>query len=358
MKTNRKIILASGGSGGGIFPAVALATYLKSQKRKYQILCDTRGAEFLKKANVKADYRTMELARPRAGLINKALYWFCLGMAFLECIITFIKDRPQVVIGFGGYPTIPPMMAAILLRIPTIIYQPDTLLGKANRLLAWYSKRICTAYETTKFLKRIHKRKTRVVGPIIRETFDDIKVKAPKKNFKKLTLMVIGGSQGAIPRALSFLPAEFQKRIFVKQQVVKDVIAATKEVYSSTECKFELKEFFADMATELAEADVVLSRAGASAIAELIALNKPSILIPLPTVSDNHQYHNAAFLSKANAAFLMEEKNFSPIKFCDILKKFLEDPSILERMANNCKKLHSKDAKQKFLAVIDEVAKE
>ena len=270
--------------------------------------------------------------------------------------------RPIAVVGFGGYPSFPTMLAARTLRIPCIIHEQNAVLGRANRMLAAKMRMVATAYPAVKFLPDAVP--SRQVGNPVRDGIAAL-VEVPYPEIHAggaLQLLVLGGSQGAsilsnvVPQAVALLPPELRTRLRIVQQCRAADIEAVREAYAALGAQAELAEFFTNIPARLGAAHLVISRAGASTIAEVTVAGIPSILVPLPSALDDHQTANAQGLANAGGAWLMAEPEFTPDHLANQLAIFLGLPQKLVEAGRKARQFGVPDAAERLLALVREVA--
>lgn len=350
---SKPIIIAAGGTGGHIFPAQALAEGLLKSNAPFKFVCDGRTNKFLQEPLKSADIIQISATKISGNPLSKGWALFKLMLATLRLIYSFLLNRPSKIIGFGGYPSFPALLAGVLLFIPIYIHEQNSVLGRVNRLFVRFCKKIFITFPYTQGLKPQYTHKVEVIGNLTRSMI----VPKPLKQSAKtpFTILVIGGSQGArsistiIPEAFTSLPAKSQKNLCVYQQCREESIDEALKTFEKFQGKFEIKPFFENIGELMNEADLIVSRAGASSIAEIITMSKPSILIPYPHATDDHQYHNAKFLADNDSCILMSEKNLTKQSFKMELEKILFDKSILNLLSKNIKRLYIEEPEQKFL---------
>lgn len=345
------ILLAAGGTGGHVFPAIVLAEELQAQKHKVQIVCEKRAEQYCKDSKI--NYQINHVHAPQHG---KWKFLYSVILATMRALKMFYIQSPKLVIGFGGYSTIPILLAAIIMRIPIVLHQQDCVLGKVNRLFARFAHHLSLAAETTKYMQPQWREKSWVIGPLCRNNFID------KNNVAKIDgikILVVSGSQGAralataIPKTIQLLSKKMQQSLHIVQQVRPECMEQTVSEYLETEVQNKyLTPFIDNIAEHMQQADLIISRAGAGIISEITMLGKPSILLPLPTAADNHQYHNAAVLSSKGAAILIEERDFSPLTFAPLLERLLQHPTALITMGKRAKKLATPQAAKNLATLI------
>lgn len=335
------IILATGGTGGHIFPALALKQTLKSSDLNVIITGDDK---FQKYHNFDEEH----IHIPSANFANKSIIaifktLITLAKGFFKSIWLIYNKKPNLVVGFGGYASYPVILAAALMNKKIILHEANTVIGKANKLMLWKALFLTTGFKTIKNIPDKYLNKVVFTGNPIRS---EISIKLDK-DLTKLSLLVIGGSQGAkvfskmIPDMIVNLPQNIKEHLHVIQQVREEDIELIKERYSLENVSCEIKPFFEDMDEKFKEANLVIARAGASTISELIKVKLPAILIPYPTAADNHQYYNAKELVDNKASWLVEENSDSSIQLLQIIKSIDRNKSVLYEYSANLAKLDS-----------------
>ncbi|MFV0273548.1 MAG: undecaprenyldiphospho-muramoylpentapeptide beta-N-acetylglucosaminyltransferase [Rickettsia aeschlimannii] len=374
----KKIILVAGGTGGHFFPAVALGEELIKRGYEVHFITDLRCKQYIKQ-DMKVIFHILDLKR--SG--NIFLFLPRLSIAVLKAIKLLYNMKSSVTVGFGGYPVIAPMFAAIFLRVPIIIHEQNSYLGKVNKFFASFAKKIAISYETIKNLPEFAKSKIVVTGGVVRENIRELKViemssrglttgskksliKAldpvvKPRNDKLFTIFIFGGSQGAklfselIPASIQIL---MQKQpsleLNIIQQAALDDQVKIKDIYSKLNITYEFAEFFDNMALQYKEADLVISRAGASTIEELTYIGLPAIFIPLPSAADNHQYYNAKLLEDKKTGWCLEQNDISAGKLADKILDLISNPKILEDASQNLLK-RRKEGHKLLSNLIEEV---
>jgi UDP-N-acetylglucosamine--N-acetylmuramyl-(pentapeptide) pyrophosphoryl-undecaprenol N-acetylglucosamine transferase len=333
-------VLAAGGTGGHMIPAHALAAELKSRGHGVMLITDERGARFPGLfANVPV--HILPAGRLGGGPIGwlKALRSVVAGRS--EARGLYRNHPPNAVIGFGGYPAFPSLLAASAMGIPSLLHEQNVVLGRVNRLLAGDAAAIATAYQEVERLKPRFKAKAVTVGNPVREdvarlgempfpAFDEV---APLK------ILITGGSQGAtvlgqvVPEGLGLLKPSLRRRLQIVQQCRADDIERVRARYAELGIPAELMTYIEDMPDKLAEAHLVIGRAGASTIAELTAAGRPAILIPFPSATDDHQTANAREMTKAGGARTIPQTDFTPPVLARQIEAMAADPQALANAA-------------------------
>ena len=345
MNETYHIILAAGGTGGHIFPAESLAEELTARGHRVTMITDQRFADY-SAASMKGIFAQVPIHYISAASIGRNLWKRVLNALMILRGIWQARQlmkaiRPQAVVGFGGYPSFPTMMAATSLGIPTIIHEQNALLGKANRVLADRVTTIAASFEQTGLVKPECRHKLVVVGNPVRAAVRALhEIPAPElAQDGMLRLLVMGGSQGAlvfsnvVPNAVALLPEPLRKRLRIDQQTRAEALEATRRAYEAIGVQADLAPFFADVPARLAAAHLVIGRSGASTMAELTCAGRPAILVPYPSAADDHQTANASALDDAGGAWLMPEDAFTAEALAAKLEAFLRLPSSLAKAA-------------------------
>lgn len=312
------VVLAAGGTGGHLFPAEALARLLVDHGKSVHLMTDRRADAFA------AAVPGVAVERVRAGRLGGNPIHTAYGLA--EMALGIVQARrhlrrltPEAVVGFGGYPSVPTMLAAAQLGYPTMIHEQNAVLGRANRLLAGRSKVIATGFPQTSGVRAGDRARFVVTGnpvrPAIREAAAPY---SPPEPGQPIELLVIGGSQGAhvfseaVPAALAMLTSETRARLRVSQQARPEDRADVVARYAALNVAAEIESFFTDIPARLARAHLVICRAGASTVAELGATGRPAILVPYPYAADDHQSVNGRAVADAGAGWVIGQDVLSP----------------------------------------------
>ena len=339
-KTTGYVMLCAGGTGGHIFPAQALAQELRRRGVPIGLITDRRGAAYATVFGA-ANISVIAARNPSGGLRAKLAAAFALAWGTLQSLLILGRNRPAIIVGFGGYPALPGLLAAVILRIPTVIHEQNAVLGRVNRLLAKYVHAIAASVDGLSGLGGADPAKITVTGNPVRAEIASchaIPYTAPTDD-DAVNIVVFGGSQGAqifsdmVPAALASLPLAVQRRVRILQQCREENLAAVKEQYARTAIAAELHSFIRDMPAALASADLVIARSGATTISELTVAGRPSILVPYPHHADQQQLENARQLVQAGAAWLLEESTMTPAALAKLLQKLFRHPEQLEAAA-------------------------
>ena len=332
--------LAAGGTGGHMIPAHALAAELLTRGHHVMLITDERGIRIPGLFNGVITH-VLPAGRLGGGLFG----WIRAArsvMAGRRAARALYRDhRPQAVIGFGGYPALPALLAASAAKVPTILHEQNAVLGRVNRLLAGEANAIATAYERVDRLAPRHADKTVLVGNPVRDTVARLG-EAPFPGFDEyapLRILITGGSQGAsilgevVPEGLGMLEPSIRHRLQITQQCRADDIEAVRKRYAELGIPAELSTYIADMPDKLAWAHLIIARAGASTIAELTGAGRPAILIPLPSATDDHQTANAREMARAGGARMIPQDGFTPTTLARQIEAMAADPQALANAA-------------------------
>jgi UDP-N-acetylglucosamine--N-acetylmuramyl-(pentapeptide) pyrophosphoryl-undecaprenol N-acetylglucosamine transferase len=358
--TNHTVLLVAGGTGGHMFPAEAVAAQLIAAGVSVHLATDKRGMSFNKSFPVRNTYMISSATFSRASNFDmfKALLKLVLG--FLQSIFILIRIRPAVVVGFGGYPSIPPLVAAICLGIPTALHEQNSVLGRANRFLGRFAKIIGAGFDHVGALPGSLKDKVVAVGNPVRSEVTlagQVPWSLPTP-LQKFHIVVTGGSQGArilseiVPHAHAILPKNLRERICVTHQARGDDIAFSKEEYSSVGIQNSVQAFFSDLPQLIAHSHLVIGRSGASTVTELSVIGRPSILIPLPGAIDQDQAANASTLTSRGAAVTIDQRTLSSDILAAKLRFLIQNNSALSRMASAAKESRSNAAAANLASLI------
>ena len=358
----KKIIIATGGSGGHVFPAYSFANYLIDNKFKVKLTTDQRGLKYLK------DYKNLKLVLIKSSPLNNSNFLkfiFSILIIFFSIIkssIFLLFNRPAIVIGMGGYSSFPICLAASILRIPIIIYENNLIIGKANKYLLPFAEKLLVSYKDLEGISEKYKVKVVEVGNIIREEIINFNFLNKKEKIDNKNILVLGGSQAAKIFAEE-LPQIFEKiknnglPIKIYQQCLKNQNDQLTNFYNQANIDYEIFNFTDRIIDYYTKASLVITRSGASVLGELINVKIPFISIPLPSSADNHQYKNAEFYKKRGYGYLLEEKNIKSSLF-DLINEILNDRSLLQNILSNQKKYSDKNIFKNLRVLLKEIIDE
>ena len=360
MKT---FVLIAGGTGGHLFPAMALAQELIRRGHAVELMTDHRvesyGADF--------PARRIHIVPAATPSGRNPLKLIAAGMTIVRGIGTawnvLRKLRPDAVIGFGGYPTFPPFIAANLLGIPGVLHEQNAVMGRANRALARFADVLAMSFPETRFAENQTLEKV-VTGNPVRDRVRPLAGKPYPALDQKgaIRLVVTGGSQGAralsdiVPAAIALLPDDLRHRLHILQQARAEDIERVAESYRQSRTSVELASFVADLPERIADAHLVIGRAGASTVTELCVIGRPAILIPLPGALDSDQKHNALFLQEGGGGWVAEQDTLSPQSLATRLHELLSNPDQLKRAASAAAALGKPRAVERLADIAETLA--
>jgi UDP-N-acetylglucosamine--N-acetylmuramyl-(pentapeptide) pyrophosphoryl-undecaprenol N-acetylglucosamine transferase len=358
----KPIFLAAGGTGGHLFPAEALAHALAARGATVELVTDDRalryGASFPARA-----LHALPSATPRGGnLIARAIAVAQLARGTAQAVSLLRAAQPRAVIGFGGYPTVPPLLAANFLRIPTVLHESNGVMGKANRFLAGRVDKIAAGLPNLRVPPVLQSRVVVTGNPVRPSVLAAAQQSYPGHEDGVLHVLVTGGSQGArvmsdiVPDAVAAMPSDLRARLRLVQQARAEDIERVQAAYASAGVTAEIAPFFADLPARIAAAHVVIARAGASTVSELAVIGRPALLVPLPHALDQDQASNAAFLADAGAAETVRQSDFTPAFLAGRLAEWLAAPQELARRAQAAKRIGVADAAERLADVVLGVA--
>lgn len=355
------LVIAAGGTGGHMFPAQALAEAMLAKGWRVTLSTDARGARYTGGFPDQVVIEQVASATfARGGILAKAAVPFRIFTGVLGAVFKLGKSRPAVVVGFGGYPTIPAMGAARLLGLPRMIHEQNGVLGRVNEL----------------FAKRVHKIACGTWPTVLPDGVEGEHVGNPVRSAVRdragagyippgdypMSILVIGGSQGArvlsdvVPPALENLPSEIRQHIRVSHQARGEDFDRVSAFYAEHGITADVQEFFTDIPERMSEAQLVISRAGASSVADISVIGRPSILVPLAAAIRDEQTANARGLAEAGAAIVMPETLFEVDALSDQIASVLSNPDGAMQMANAALSVGMPDATERLVALVEALA--
>ena len=364
MARRPRIVLAAGGTGGHLFPAEALAGELAQRGIEVHLATDTRGMAYGGAFPAK-ERHAIRAATPSGKspiALTKAVWALMSGL--VQSLHLVRRLRPDAVVGFGGYPSVPPVLAAWLLGIPTLVHEQNGVLGRANRFLAGRVKIIATGFMDVKAVPDAVRFKTRIVGnPVRPAVFKAAEISyQPIISDGAIRLLVTGGSQGArvmsdvVPKGLALLSPLIKSRLAVVHQARGDDLAVAERHYAEAGVTADIRAFFDDLPQRIAEAHLVIGRAGASTVAELSVIGRPSLLVPLPGSLDQDQAANAESLARIGAATVISQREFTPDRLAALLERLLTHPSELTDSSIAAKSAGIPDAAARLAFLVIDIA--
>lgn len=363
----RMILLAAGGTGGHLFSAFALSEELGNRGWTVDLATDMRGDRY------GMGFPAREIHRLNSATIQGrspvALAWtgITLARGIREANELVGRLKPAVVVGFGGYPCFPPMVAATLHGIPSALHEQNAVLGRANRMLAGRVTAIATSFEKVNFLTGTSlEKKAHLTGNPVRELVlkcaSQPYIPPMPLGYGTFRLLVFGGSQGArflsemVPAALAGFDVDLRSRLVVTQQCRDEDLETVRNLYEQAGISALCETFFPDLPDRIAGSHLVVGRAGASSIAELTVIGRPSLLVPLPHALDNDQLLNATSLAEAGGGWFAPQAELTPERFREIMVDLMRDPQRLAEAAAAAKDLGRPDAVKRLADLVEELA--
>ncbi len=355
----KKILIATGGTGGHIFPAVSLANYLLNKNYDVQLTTDKRGFKYIK------NYDHLRLIKISTSPLIKKNFLSILHSVFiiifsiLKSFLFLIINRPSIIFGMGGYSSFPICFAASILKIKFVIYENNLIVGKANRFLLPFAQKILVSYKELEGIPKKYENKIKEIGNIIREEIINLNFTNSEDKFENIKILVLGGSQAAQIFAEQIPPifiklAEKGLNITVYQQCLKDQNSKLSELYSKSKIDYNLFNFTDKIIDYYSKSNLVITRSGASVLGELINAKIPFISIPLPTSADNHQYKNAEFYFKKGYGYLLEEKDIKN-KLFELINSIYKDKSLINKILSNQRQYSDKNIFKNLNSIIEKI---
>jgi len=352
------ILLSAGGTGGHLFPAESLAIALRARGARVVLATDARvGA--LSGAFPADEVIEIPSATPSGRSVPQmAKAALVLGHGVLKALPPLRRLRPAAVVGFGGYPTVPPLFAASRLGIPVVLHEQNAVMGRANRLLARFASLIATGFPQVRGVPAAAKAERLHTGNPVRPAVIAAASRSYAPAGGTMLLLVFGGSQGArvmsdiVPDAVALLPASMRPHLTVTQQAREEDLFRVREHYSKLAVPADVQPFFKDLPERIAEAHLVVARSGASTVAELAAIGRPAILVPLPGALDQDQAANAQSLGEIGAAIVLPQPEFTPERLAKEIAGLFAEPRRLTRAATAAKSAGTTDAAERLAEAV------
>ena len=358
MIKKNKILIAVGGTGGHVFPGYNLAKHLEKSEFNVKLITDKRGSQYLKKIeNLKFT------SFPSSPIISKNIFSFLLSIitiiySILISFVFLIFNRPAVIFGMGGYASFPICLAASILKINLIIYENNLVIGKANKFLLPFAKKLIVSFKDLEGVPKKYQEKISEIGNIIKEEIINYSRKTYFNSNNKISVLVLGGSQAAKIFA-EVLPNIFYEcknqgiNMKIYQHCLQSQNAELKLFYEKYKIEHEIFNFNTNLIQYFSKVNLAITRAGSSMLAELTNANIPFIAVPLPSSADNHQLKNAKFYENKNYSLLIEEKDLK-LKLLKVIENINGNDSILNKITENQRQHSDKNVYKN----IDEILKE
>lgn len=359
----RLLLIAAGGTGGHMFPAQALAEVMLARGWRVKLSTDDRGARYAGgfPEAVKIE-RVASATFSRGGAAAKLLVPFRIAGGILGALWSQVRDKPDVVVGFGGYPSIPALTAAWVLRRPRMIHEQNGVLGRVNKLFARRVDKVACGTWPTALPEGVTGEP--VGNPVRQAVLDRASAPYIAPGEYPMSMVVIGGSQGArilsdvVPAAVALLPEALRANLRVEHQARDEDASRAEAAYAAAGVRAEIAPFFADIPRRLSEAQLVISRSGASSVADISIIGRPAILIPFAAATGDHQTANARGLVEAAGAVALAEKTLDASVLAGQIAAILGDPAKAEAMARAALGEGKPDATARLVALVEDLAGE
>lgn len=359
-QANKTIILTAGGTGGHMFPAVALAEKLRDKGAHVVLVTDERAQKY----ETRRDIFTLEILKVRSpvgSIIKKLKSALSMACSYFKARRIIRKYKPDVVIGFGGYPSFPTMLAAQHMGIHNIIHEQNAVIGKANLMMAKKVHDIAISLPKIIGLSAQEEKKIVFTGNPVRQEIQDLyqqDYQASLCGEDDFIVFVLGGSQGAsvfsdvLPQAFDKLSSADKARLKIMQQCRPVDVDRTIAAYKDIGVSCEAAHFFHDVPARLKQAHLVIARSGASTVCEVVTAGKPAIFVPYPWHKDQQQKMNADVIADKGGAWVMAQDGFTPDALLTRIQTFLQDPNILQKAAANAKSCAMPNAAEKLADLV------
>ncbi|WP_432449872.1 undecaprenyldiphospho-muramoylpentapeptide beta-N-acetylglucosaminyltransferase [Aliiroseovarius marinus] len=355
------LVIAAGGTGGHMFPAQALAEAMLRRGWRVKLSTDARGARYTGGFPHVVEIEQVSSATfQRGGLLAKALVPFRILVGIMGATLKMRRDRPAVVVGFGGYPTIPALGAAKLLRLPRMIHEQNGVLGRVNKIFATRVDHVACGTWPTDLPEGAHG--LHIGNPVRGEVMKRAGAGYIAPGDYPMSILVIGGSQGAralsdnVPAAIAGLPDHLLSHVSVSHQARDEDMERVTAYYNEAGIRADVQPFFTDIPRRMSEAQLVISRAGASSVADISVIGRPSILVPYPFATDDHQTANARGLVEAGAAILIPESQLDPAMLTQQIALVLDNPEGAEQMSRAALSAGRPDATDALVTLVEQLA--
>jgi UDP-N-acetylglucosamine--N-acetylmuramyl-(pentapeptide) pyrophosphoryl-undecaprenol N-acetylglucosamine transferase len=352
------VMLSAGGTGGHLYPAEALAEELLKRGHRVVIVTDKRGHAF-RGLGDRVDIHVVSAATLGGGILGKLKAVTRMSGGVLQAHGLLAKVKPDLVVGFGGYPSVPGVLAAQMRGIPTLLHEQNAVLGRANALLADHAAAIATSLPATRGVKTKNAAKTVTTGNPVRAAIVAARDSAYAEGDGRFNILITGGSQAArifsdvVPLAVAQLPEDLRRRLDIVHQCREDAIEMTRRAYDAGGVKAEIKSFFNDMADRLRACQLFIGRGGASTVAEVTAVGRPAIYVPYPGHADQQQKHNAEAIAARGGGWVMLQNDFTAAALATRLTELMTAPESLAAAASAARACGETDAARKLADVVE-----
>lgn len=356
------VMLSAGGTGGHLFPAQALAEALTRRGHVVDLVTDERVMKYGAAFPARKIYEVPAATPSGGSLFGKMKAGVTLLLGGVKARGVLSEARPNAIVGFGGYPTVPPMLAAKGRGVPSILHEQNAVIGRANRFLSGAVDLIATGFPTLEGVTDAIRPKLRHVGNPLRAPVLAA-ADMPYPAFDRLRVVVTGGSQGArvmseiVPAAVALLSAQERARLALTQQARGEDEARVRAAYAAIGFEAEIAPFFADLPARMAGAHLVVARSGASTVSELAAIGRACLLVPFPHALDADQAKNALELERAGAATVVPQTDFTPERLAQEWREAMADPETLKMRGDAGRAVAVLDAADRLADLVEQVAR-
>lgn len=356
------LLIAAGGTGGHMFPAQALAEVMVARGWRVKLTTDARGARYA--GGFPTAVEVVELASAtfaRGGVLAKLLVPLRIARGVVSALVDMQRDRPAVVVGFGGYPSIPALAGSVILRLPRMIHEQNGVLGRVNQIFATRVALVACGTWPTALPEGATSEHTG--NPVRQAVLDRAGAGYIPPGDYPMSLLVIGGSQGArilsdlVPGAIAALPDDLKANLRVAHQARTEDAERVTQAYETAGIQAEVQPFFTDIPRRLSECQLVISRAGASSIADISVIGRPAILIPYAAATGDHQTANARGLTEAEAAVTLPEAGLDTPLLTAHIAAILQNPQAAAQMSHNALAISRPDATERLVALVETLSK-
>ena len=345
---NKKIIFSGGGTGGHIFPAINLLKHFFDKEYKVILATDNRGHNYVKSNLEFKSYVLKTETLTNKNLFKKFYSFFLILYSILKSILILKREKPDLIFGFGGYVSFPMCFAAKFFNIPVVIYENNMILGRANKYLSPFAKKIFLAKEIKKNYPDKYVKKTHIVGSILNKDIINYPILEKSHKQETFSIVVLGGSQGAeifgnvVPIAIKMIK-ESGYKIEVNQQCLEKQKHTIKNFYNKNNIKNYVFAFEENILKFVSSSNLAITRCGASTTAELVHMLTPFIAIPLPNSVDNHQYLNAKYYEEKGCCWILEQDSFNSKNLFNLIIESIKNKNKLEKISENMKNNYKND---------------
>jgi len=344
----KKIIFSAGGTGGHIFPAINLMKHFFNKEYKVLLVTDNRGNNFIKNNSEFKSYTIRAGTPTNKNLFKKFFSYFLIFYSIIRSILILKKEKPDLIFGLGGYVSFPISFASRFFNLPLIIYENNMVLGRTNKYLSSFSKKILLAKKITQNFPEKYKSKTYEVGTILNKNIINSSSFKRNNDKRKFSILVLGGSQGAeifgkvVPTVVKMIK-DAGYEIEINQQCTIGQKNSLIDFYKKNNIKNYVFEFDKNILKLILPSNIAITRCGASTTAELVHTFTPFIAVPLPNSIDNHQYLNAKYYENKGCCWLLEQNNFNTKNLFDLIMETIKNENKLENIRKNMKKNYNKN---------------